>query len=77
MKAVALLVGIVLLALGVAGFIPALNEGGMLFGVVPANPVICGLFVITGIAGIVLGTSNRRTLVPSDRPHVQDLRPWV
>src|SRR5689334_19345303 len=46
MKVVALLIGIALLALGVAGFVPALNENGMLFGVVPANPVICGLFVI-------------------------------
>ena len=77
MKVVALLIGIALLALGVAGFVPALNENGMLFGVVPANPVICGLFVITGLAGIVIGTSNRRTLVPTNRAHETDLRPWV
>jgi len=32
MKVVALLIGVALLALGVAGFVPALNHDGMLFG---------------------------------------------
>lgn len=77
MKVVALLVGVALLALGVAGFVPALNPDGLLFGVVPANPVICGLFVITGLAGIVIGTSHRRTLVPGNRAGANDLRPWM
>jgi hypothetical protein len=77
MKVVALLIGVALLALGVAGFVPALSQDGLLFGVLPANPVISGLFVITGIAGIVIGTSSRRTLVPTDRAQGQDMRPWV
>jgi hypothetical protein len=77
MKVVALLIGVALLALGVAGFVPGLNQDGLLFGVVPVNPVISGLFVLSGIAGIVIGTSNRRTLIPTNRVSSQDMRPWM
>ena len=62
MKAIATVVGIVLLALGVAGFVPELNPDGRLFGVMPMTPLLCGLFVITGIAGIAIGLASRRPL---------------
>jgi hypothetical protein len=78
MKAVALLAGIVLLALGVAGFIPQLNPDGQLFGVLPMDPIMSGLFVITGLAGIAIGMSARRHLAPpSSAGSTNDLRPWV
>jgi hypothetical protein len=77
MKVLALLIGVVLLALGVAGFVPALNQDGLLFGVMPVNAVFSVLFILSGIAGIVIGTSNRRTLVPLNRAGANDMRPWM
>jgi hypothetical protein len=77
MKAVSILVGVVLLALGLAGFIPDLNPGGLLFGVLPMNTVMSVLFVITGLAGIAIGISSRRTLTPSANTSDNDMRPWV
>jgi uncharacterized membrane protein YczE len=75
-KAIAILIGVVLLALGVAGFVPQLNPDGQLFGVLPMNALMSGLFVITGIAGIAIGMSSRRTLTPPAGGD-NDLRPWV
>lgn len=78
MKAVALVLGIVLLALGVAGFIPGLNPDGLLFGVMPMNTIMSILFAITGAAGIAIGLSSRRTMVPpSSSGGDGDMRPWV
>ena len=77
MKAVALLLGVALLALGIAGFVPGLNQDGLLFGILPVNTVFSALFILSGIAGIVIGTSNRRTLVPTSRGDGQDMRPWM
>ena len=77
MKAIATVVGIVLLALGVAGFVPELNPDGRLFGVMPMTPRLCGLFVITGIAGIAIGLASRRHLTPPPASTGNDMRPWV
>ena len=77
MKAIATLLGVVLLALGVAGFVPDLNPGGQLFGVLPMSPLMSGLFVITGIAGIAIGMSARRGLAPPPASTHNDMRPWV
>ena len=77
MKAIATLVGVVLLALGLAGFVPDLNPDGQLFGVMPMNMVMSVLFVITGIAGIAIGMSSRRTLAPPRSTGDNDMRPWV
>lgn len=77
MKAIATVVGIVLLALGVAGFVPELNPDGRLFGVMPMTPLLCGLFVITGIAGIAIGLASRRHLTPPPASTGNDMRPWV
>ena len=78
MKTVALVLGAVLLALGVAGFIPDLNPDGRLFGQIPMNTLYSILFVISGIAGIAIGMSGRRTIVPpASSSGGQDLRPWV
>ena len=77
MKAMATLLGVVLLALGVAGFVPSLNPDGQLFGVMPMSTLMSGLFVITGIAGIAIGMSSRRTLAPPRAGGDGDMRPWV
>ena len=78
MKAIALLVGVVLLALGVAGFIPQLNPDGQLFGVLPMDTVMSALFAVTGAIGIAIGLSARRELAPpSGASNPNDMRPWV
>jgi hypothetical protein len=76
MKTVAMLLGVVFFALGLAGFVPDLNPDGHLFGVIPMNTVMCVLFVITGIAGIAIGMSSRRTMIPPASGD-KDMRPWV
>jgi hypothetical protein len=76
MKAVSIVIGVVLLALGLAGFIPDLNPDGQLFGVLPMNTVMSVLFVITGLAGIAIGMSSRRTLTPTSSTSSDDMRNW-
>ena len=78
MKVVATVIGVVLLALGLAGFVPQLTPDGQLFGVMPMSPVMSGLFIITGIAGIAIGMSSRRHLAPpANSTGTNDMRPWV
>ena len=77
MKAIATLIGVVLLALGLAGFVPDLNPDGQLFGVLPMNTLMSVLFVLTGIAGIAIGMSSRRHLTPPPASSENDMRPWV
>ena len=78
MKTVAMLLGVMFLALGLAGFVPDLNPDGRLFSVIPMNTVTSILFVITGIAGIAIGMSSRRTMIPpSSSGGGDDMRPWV
>lgn len=77
MKAVAMLLGVVLLALGLAGFVPALNPDGQLFGVLPMNTIMSALFALSGIAGIAIGMSSSRTLTPPSNASSNDMRPWV
>jgi len=77
MKALSIVIGAALLALGLAGFIPDLNPDGQLFGVLPMNTVMCILFVVTGLAGIAIGISSRRTLTPTSSGSDNDMRPWV
>jgi hypothetical protein len=77
MKVIATLLGVVLLALGLAGFVPGLNPDGQLFGVMPMTTVMSVLFVISGIAGIAIGMSSRRTLSPPPAAGENDMRPWV
>ena len=77
MKAIATLLGVVLLALGLAGFVPDLNPDGQLFGMLPMTTVLSVLFVITGLAGIAIGMSARRGLSPPRTVGDNDMRPWV
>ena len=77
MKPIATLIGVVLLALGVAGFVPDLNPDGKLFGVLPMDTIMSVLFVISGLAGIAIGMSGRRHLTPPANANSDDMRPWV
>ena len=73
MKTPALIIGIALLAIGVAGFVPQLNDGGMLFGVMPMDTLRSILFAVTGAVGIMIGLSRRREL-GAPRTNGHDLR---
>ena len=76
MKAVALIIGIALLAIGIAGFVPALNHDGVVFGFMPMDTVRSVLFALTGLAGIAIGMSSRRTMVPASTVSSSDMRNW-
>lgn len=77
MKTAALVIGLALLALGVACFVPGLGlaPDGMLFGTFPVGTPLAVAFVVTGIVGIMIGLSRRRDLAPPARPQgTHDLR---
>jgi hypothetical protein len=73
MKVLALVVGIALVAIGVAGFVPQLMESGMLFGVMPMDPLRNILFIATGAIGVMIGLTRRREL-DAPRGTGRDLR---
>lgn len=62
MKTLALLVGLALLGLGVACFIPGLAADGVLFGMFPVSTPLAIAFVITGAVGIMIGLRRTREL---------------
>ena len=75
MKPIALIIGFILLALGIAGFVPGLATDGVLFGLFPVSTGLCAAFIITGAIGIVMGLSRRRALAPTraSGPDLRDL----
>jgi hypothetical protein len=73
MKAVALTIGIVLLAIGAAGFF---SSSGMAFGVLPMDTLKSTLFVVTGLVGVAIGLRRARTL-PQTSASGNDLRNWM
>jgi hypothetical protein len=62
MRTIALLIGIALLAVGIAGFVPGLNQDGLLFGVMPMDAMRSALFAITGAVGIMIGLRRPRDM---------------
>ena len=62
MKTAALLIGLVLLALGVACFIPGLATDGTLFGMFPVTTPLAIAFIVTGAVGVMIGLQRRREL---------------
>lgn len=76
MRTLALLIGIVLLGLGVAGFVPALSPDGMLFGLMPMDMLRSALFAITGAVGIMIGLGRRRGMTSGTLADQHDLRRW-
>ena len=74
MKTVALIIGFVLLALGVACFVPGLANDGVLFGMFPVSTALAIAFVVTGLVGIMIGMSRTRELPMTPRGDGTDLR---
>ena len=62
MKAIALLVGFALLALGAACFVPGLAADGVLFGMFPVSTPLAIAFIITGAVGVMIGLRRTRPL---------------
>ena len=76
MKMLALLIGIVLLAIGVAGFIPQLSPDGRVFGIMPMDQLRSVLFIVTGAFGIMIGLMRRRDTLVTSNGDGNDLRDW-
>jgi len=55
MKAAAIIAGILFILLGVAGFVPALCPGGLLFGVLTVNEIQSIVYIASGVLGLLLG----------------------
>ena len=66
MKILALVAGLVLLALGIAGFA----------GMIAMPPVQAAVLAVSGALFAFFGISRRRTMIPPS-PSGHDLRPWV
>lgn len=64
MKIIALVAGIFFLLLGIAGFVPAFNIDGHVFGVLPENTVYSVIYIVAGAVGVMFGLSHRRPLAP-------------
>lgn len=58
MKGFAIVFGIVFLALGIAGFIPALCPNGMLFGIFAVDAMHNIVHIATGLAAIGFGMAG-------------------
>jgi hypothetical protein len=76
MKYVALVLGIALLALGIASFVPAAVIDGLLFGLVPITVEMSLALIGVGALGIMAGVSQPREL-SLPKPTGPDLREWV
>lgn len=63
MKGPAVLAGLAFLALGVAGFVPALSPQGLLFGYFAVNPSQNMFHIATGILGLLLGAAGEAVSV--------------
>ena len=74
MKTIALVIGFVLLALGVACFVPGLSDNGMLFGRFPASTMMALAFIITGAVGIMIGLRRTREIGTPRSDGTPDLR---
>jgi hypothetical protein len=55
MKAAAIIAGILFILLGAAGFVPALGQGGLLFGMLTVHEIQSIVYIATGILGLLLG----------------------
>jgi hypothetical protein len=63
MKGAAVLAGLTLAAIGVAGFVPALTPRGLLFGLVAVNPSQNMFHIATGMLGVLLGAAGESVSV--------------
>ena len=73
MKTIAMLVGLVLLGLGIACFVPGLAADGMMFGMFPVSTPLAIAFIVTGAVGVMIGLARRREL-PMTHGDGRDMR---
>ena len=77
MRVATLLIGMVLLALGIAGFVPAFVDEGRVLGFMPAHVMMSGLMALTGLVGILIATLKRPDLASPHHPAgAHDMRQW-
>jgi hypothetical protein len=76
MRFVALALGIVALALGIASFVPAALVGGLLFGAVAVSAAAGLGLLAAGALGIMAGLSHPKQLV-APPPAGNDMRYWL
>jgi hypothetical protein len=74
MKTIALLVGLVLLGLGIACFVPGIAADGLMFGMFPVSTPLAIAFIVTGAVGVMIGLSRRRELATPRADGVRDMR---
>jgi hypothetical protein len=55
-------VGVLLIALGVLGYVPGLRLNGNLFGLLTTNGAYNALHLLTGLAGVAVGFASDRLL---------------
>ena len=67
MKTAALVIGFILLAVGIACFVPGVAVDGALFGFPVSTPLAIA-FIVTGALGVMIGLSRRRDLPATHGP---------
>jgi len=78
MKYVALVLGIVLLALGIASLVPQANIDGEVFGMIPVSVEMSLALIAVGALGVMAGVSHTRELQPKAPVEGRhDLREWL
>ena len=60
LKRVAMIFGIVAIAVGLLGFVPALSPGGKLLGLFDVNPAHNMVHFVTGIVALVVGFASEK-----------------
>lgn len=58
LKRIAMVFGIVFVAVGLLGFVPALNPGGKLLGLFAVNPAHNLVHLATGVVAIIVGFAS-------------------
>jgi hypothetical protein len=77
MKYVALLLGIMALAVGVASFVPAAVVNGLLFGLVQVSVIPALVLMAAGVLGIIAGLMPDHELIETAPHNEHDLREWL
>ncbi|MFZ3322994.1 MAG: hypothetical protein WA190_11525 [Usitatibacter sp.] len=77
MKYVALVLGLVLVGLGIASFVPEASSSGELFGMIPVSVEMGFILLGAGALGVMAGLSRTRELEPPHPAGGHDLREWL
>lgn len=58
LKLLAILFGLIMIVIGILGFLPDFTPNGNLFGIFSVNPMHNMVHLVTGLAALVCGLSN-------------------